>query len=185
MPNKKKQLGRTVKDIDGLMPQERVFAENYILTNNASSSAVSAGYSDKAKAQIGFELLTRPHIQAFIQKKKSEVAKEHDVEFNRFVAECAAIGFSNIKNYYKLDENGQVIQKDIFELTDFEAAAIEECTTELTKTGAIRTTFKLFKKKDGLDLIGKSLGYFLEGDKKSDVRKSLHERIRENYDNLK
>lgn len=50
------------------------FCEEYIVSLNATQSAIKAGYSENTAAEIGYENLRKPHIREFIDKKLSEMA---------------------------------------------------------------------------------------------------------------
>lgn len=60
--------------MDKLNKRQKRFCDFYIETLNATQSAIDAGYSPKTARSIGYENLTKPYIQEYIQKhlKKKE-----------------------------------------------------------------------------------------------------------------
>lgn len=56
-----------------LTAKQRLFADEYIKSGNATQSAIKAGYSSKTVRSIGQENLTKPDIKAYIDAKMSEI----------------------------------------------------------------------------------------------------------------
>lgn len=56
-----------------LTPKQQAFADYYIQTGNATESAIKAGYSKKTAKETGYENLTKPHLQRYIEKKQKEL----------------------------------------------------------------------------------------------------------------
>lgn len=56
-----------------LTPKQKAFAEFYIITGNATESAIKAGYSKKTAKELGYENLTKPHIKSYIDEKMKEL----------------------------------------------------------------------------------------------------------------
>ncbi|MFQ6896479.1 MAG: terminase small subunit [Turicibacter sp.] len=56
-----------------LTPKQQAFADYYIQTGNATESAIKAGYSQKTAKETGYENLTKPHLQQYIEKKQKEL----------------------------------------------------------------------------------------------------------------
>jgi phage terminase small subunit len=55
--------------MEDLTPKEQLFVLEYLTNNfNCSKAAVSAGYSERSKYDIGHELLRKPKIKAYIDK---------------------------------------------------------------------------------------------------------------------
>lgn len=55
-----------------LTERERHFCLEYITSLNQTQAAINAGYSDLGAKQRGYELMSRPHIQAEIARLKAE-----------------------------------------------------------------------------------------------------------------
>lgn len=56
-----------------LTTKQRLFADEYIKSGNATQSALKAGYSPKTVRSIGQENLTKPDIKAYIDAKMAEI----------------------------------------------------------------------------------------------------------------
>lgn len=56
--------------------KQQKFADAYIITGNATESAIKAGYSKKTARSIGQENLTKPDIKAYIESRLEELASE-------------------------------------------------------------------------------------------------------------
>lgn len=56
-----------------LTQKQRLFADEYIKSGNATQSAIKAGYATKAAYRTGAENLRKPQIKAYIDAKMSEI----------------------------------------------------------------------------------------------------------------
>lgn len=56
-----------------LTVKQKLFADEYIKSGNATQSAIKAGYSPKTVRSIGQENLTKPDIKAYIDAKMTEI----------------------------------------------------------------------------------------------------------------
>lgn len=61
--------------MEGLTDKQRRFCEEYVIDWNATQAAIRAGYSDKTAAAIGHENLTKPDIQEYIDKCRTNCAE--------------------------------------------------------------------------------------------------------------
>ena len=52
-----------------LTPKQKLFADYYIILQDATKAAKEAGYSQKTARNIGCENLTKPHIRAYIDER--------------------------------------------------------------------------------------------------------------------
>lgn len=64
--------------------KQQRFADEYIISGNATEAAVMAGYAKKAAYQQGAENLKKPHIRKYIDKRLEEInnksiAKQEEV----------------------------------------------------------------------------------------------------------
>lgn len=57
-----------------LTEREAAFCEHYVVSLNAAEAARKAGYSEKTAKEIGYENLTKPHIQLRIRQLKRDRA---------------------------------------------------------------------------------------------------------------
>lgn len=56
--------------------KQQRFADEYIISGNATQSAISAGYAEKSARFMGAENLTKPHIFQYINEKIEIIANE-------------------------------------------------------------------------------------------------------------
>ena len=56
-----------------LTQKQRLFADEYIKSGNATQSAIKAGYATKAAYRTGSENLRKPQIKAYIDAKMTEI----------------------------------------------------------------------------------------------------------------
>lgn len=69
---------------DKLTLKQKRFADEYIISGNATQSAIKAGYSKKTAGVIAVENLEKPNIKAYIDKRLKElddkaIAKQEEV----------------------------------------------------------------------------------------------------------
>lgn len=55
--------------------KQQKFADEYLVSGNATKAALKAGYSKKSAYSIGAENLKKPVIAAYIKKKTSGTGK--------------------------------------------------------------------------------------------------------------
>lgn len=60
--------------------KQKKFADEYIISGNATDAAIRAGYSEKTARSIGNENLTKPDISKYIQKRIDEIDSEKIVD---------------------------------------------------------------------------------------------------------
>ena len=69
---------------NNLTLKQKKFADEYIISGNATQSAIKAGYSKKTAGVIAVENLDKPNIKAYIDKRLKElddkaIAKQEEV----------------------------------------------------------------------------------------------------------
>lgn len=57
------------------LKQQR-FADEYIISGNATEAAIKAGYTEKSARSIGQENLTKPDIKKYIDERLSDLEKK-------------------------------------------------------------------------------------------------------------
>lgn len=62
-------------DANTLTEKERIFADEYIKTTNATQSAIKAGYSEKSASSKGSQLLRKVKVRQYIDEVMSERSK--------------------------------------------------------------------------------------------------------------
>lgn len=56
--------------------KQKKFADEYIISGNATQSAISAGYSQRSARSVGQENLTKPDIKAYIDERLKEIESQ-------------------------------------------------------------------------------------------------------------
>lgn len=59
-----------------LTVKQQKFADEYIISGNATDAAIKAGYSKKTARSVGAENLTKPYISEYINKRLEELKEE-------------------------------------------------------------------------------------------------------------
>lgn len=62
-------------DASTLTEKERIFADEYIKTTNATQSAIKAGYSEKTASVTGSKMLRKPKVRQYIDTIMNERSK--------------------------------------------------------------------------------------------------------------
>ena len=53
--------------------KQQKFADEYIISGNATQAAIKAGYSEKTATQVGAENLRKPYIKSYIDERLAEL----------------------------------------------------------------------------------------------------------------
>lgn len=145
-----------------LNDKQKRFCLEYIVDLNATQAAIRAGYSEKTAKSMGCENLTKPDIQAYVQKLMSERSKRTEITADNVLKELAKLGFGNMQNLY--DNNGLLIP--IHKLPSDVSATLQEIQTITTydkdDKPIEKKRYKSADKKSSLELLGKHLKLFTE-----------------------
>lgn len=88
--------------------RQKHFADEYIISKNATKSAVKAGYSEKTAYSIGQRLLKKVEISEYIKKR----TEEHFNERSMSIAEALAISASIARGEPQKRYSKKVIQSN-------------------------------------------------------------------------
>lgn len=86
-----------------LTPKQKLFAEYYIQSGNATEAAKKAGYSEKAARQIGTENLAKPSISAYIAERMEGLDKSLIAESDEVLKFYTAVMRGEVKDQFGLD----------------------------------------------------------------------------------
>lgn len=86
-----------------LTPKQKLFAEYYIQSGNATEAAKKAGYSEKAARQIGTENLAKPSISAYIAERMGGLYKSLIAESDEVLKFYTAVMRGEVKDQFGLD----------------------------------------------------------------------------------
>jgi phage terminase small subunit len=139
--------------------QQQRFCDEYLVSFNAYTSAVCAGYSMNTARKA--ELLHLPKIQAYLKAGMAKNAERLQVTHDMILRELAKVAFSNMGNYY--DDNATL--KPMCCLTTDEKAAISQyqIMDSLDQDGNRVGEFsriKLHNKMSALDKIARHVGFY-------------------------
>src|SRR5690606_5048747 len=97
-------MATSTKKAKKLTPKELLFCEHYLVRFNGADSAVKAGYSKKTAREMAYELLTKPHVREYIDKRIEELLSDIGVNQRMVVEEIAAIAFAKITDFVTIEE---------------------------------------------------------------------------------
>lgn len=78
-----------------LTARQQRFVDEYLIDLNATQAAIRAGYSAKTANRMGAENLSKPGIQAEIQRSIKDRERRTNITQDRVVQELAKVGFFN------------------------------------------------------------------------------------------
>jgi phage terminase small subunit len=153
---------------DLTLKQER-FCMEFLIDLNAKQAAIRAGYSFATAAAIGYENLTKSHIQDRIAELNKDRAEATGITQRKVLEEYAKIAFFDIRKIY--GDNGALLPISL--LGDNEAGAIAGVKTfEVYSQGELlgeNKEVKVFDKIRALEALGKHLGIFSVDNKQNQV----------------
>ena len=141
---------------DGLTPQQRLFALEYLIDLNASQAAVRAGYAEGSASSHASVLLKTPEVQEFIRAALKKREKKLELTAERVLEELMKLGFSDIRDVFEDDGN----LKNMKTLDDKIAAAVSGVKVKRKGSGddyEEENEIKLWDKPKSLELLGKHL----------------------------
>lgn len=143
------------------------FCQEYLFDLNGYKAAKRAKYSEKTARVQASQLLTKLNIQKRIIELQEERSERTQISQDRVLKELACLGHSNIKRYIKHAATGFISFKDIDDISEEDARAIEAIKVNY-KEGRIE--FKLHSKTKTLEMIGRHLGMFKDiGDQLAEI----------------
>jgi phage terminase small subunit len=147
--------------------KQRKFVEQYLLTGNATKSAIAAGYSKASASSIGEENLRKPEIKQELEKHHERRKVEFEVDEKRIIQELASIAFFNLKSVMRPEGRGVSLKswKEIPDEVSKAIASVSESENQMGSSQSIRS----FDKIGALKLLGQHIGMWKDGPKqKSD-----------------
>ena len=169
-----------------LTPKQETFIQEYVKDMNATQAALRSGYSQKTAHRIGAENMQKPAITSKINEKMRSHLRKLEEEGLDVLRELAILASSDMPDYVRIDEDGNMQIKSFDELKGKSSKAIksikQKTVTRQTK-GAdgemepiTETTveFQLWDKVKALELLGKYHKLFTE---KLEVKKDELEKM--------
>lgn len=153
---------------EALNDKQRAFVDEYLIDMIGTQAAIRAGYSKKSAHVQACDLLKHPKIQAALRHKMAEREKRTEITADAVLSEMAKIGFANLRDFVKIDSEGDA-RPDFLETTYEQWAALGEVTSEVYMEGqgddaqpVKRTKIKLGDKKGALTELGRHLGLWTD-----------------------
>lgn len=125
-----------------LTPKQKKFADEYIITGNATESAKRAGYSEKTARFMGAENLTKPNILSYIKERTESIEEAKKMDLQEAIKLSSEIARGEVQKGYSK-------QYDV--LTD-----------EVTREVEYEFTPSIEERQKSLEHIMKIHGAFLE-----------------------
>lgn len=143
-------------DDDGLTDKQRLFCNYYMQSFNATQAAIKAGYSEKSAYQIGYQLLQKTSVKAYLKNLKEQQKSELFISQEWVLNRHAQIANSNINDYItpdgtlKKNTDGTLIKKITVKTSrsEFEGSYKESSTVSI----------ELEDRKESLKFLTKYLG---------------------------
>lgn len=126
-----------------ITPKNKRFINEYLMDLNATQAAIRAGYSKKTAYSIGHEILKKPEIREFVQKKLEETAMSKD-EALKLMSDIAR---GNLSDYFvkKQVKRSKLVEKPIKKVIEEYKAKIDfekEFAIEAKLTGDVLEAHK-------------------------------------------
>ena len=139
--------------------KQTLFIAEYLKDFNATRAARASGYSPKTARYIGFENLTKPHIQAALEAAIEARMERLQMSQDDVLHELAILGMSNEDNYL-IDDEGNLSLKPGVHTDALRAIAGFDRTVTYTEDGSPRVHVKLrlWNKPAALPLMARHLG---------------------------
>lgn len=101
--------------------RQKHFADEYIISKNATQSAIVAGYSEKTAYSIGQRLLKNVEISEYIQNRTQELFDERSMTIAEALAISASIARGDVQKGYSKKtvktDDGDEITETTYEFT--------------------------------------------------------------------
>ena len=91
-----------------LTPKQKLFVKHYLIDFNATSAAISAGYSKKTAYSIGEENLRKPEIAKALQGEVEKKFQQLDLSAEMILKELLNISMLDMADYVTVGENGEI-----------------------------------------------------------------------------
>ncbi|MDT2982734.1 terminase small subunit [Enterococcus casseliflavus] len=101
-----------------LNPRQLAFADEYIITGNATQSAIKAGYSEKYANTNASKLLQNTTIKSYIEQKIKEIQVNKHLSMEEALAITASIAKGEPQRFEVIKRDpftNEVIERDISE----------------------------------------------------------------------
>ncbi len=133
------------------------FALAYLVCGNAAEAARRAGAPLEKANAIGFRLLHRPEVAAFIEAERAASAERTRIDAERVKPEYARIAFADIRHDRRMGRRRSFALTPSALISPDDRAAIAEVKLKHGKAG-LKATVRLHSKQHALDRLARLLG---------------------------
>ena len=140
------------------------FCQEYVKDLNGTQAAIRAGYKVNSANEQAAQLLAILSVKERVAQLQEKIATKCGLTAERVLREIELLAFTNMGDFLKPDENGQ-LRADFRDKTRDQMAAVHEYTVDLSGGGAgdgerkavERVRFKLTDKVKSLELAARHL----------------------------
>ncbi|MBO0569962.1 terminase small subunit [Clostridium botulinum] len=161
-----------------LTHKQKKFCDEYLIDLNVTQAAIRSGYSKKYAMGHAYELLDKPKIKEYVDKKMKDREKRTEITQDKVLQELAKIAFANGADFAKVvektfmkpiyDKEGNKIDEEEVFYKDVELTLTDDLPEDKKKAIAAikQTKFGIevasCDKVKALELLGKHLGMFTD-----------------------
>lgn len=169
-----------------LTPRQHLFVHEYLIDLNATQAAIRAGYSKRTARSQAADLLTKPNIKKAVSVALGRKANKLVMTREEILEELSIIGRSDLKNYFEIDEGGEIRPKTFSAMPEGTSRALESIeeirtireSSDGKETNIVtdRIKFKTHSKLGAIELLGRHQGMFptkIEGGLTLEARLSM------------
>lgn len=106
--------------------RQKHFADEYIITKNATQSAIKAGYSERTAYSIGQRLLKNVEVSEYIKQRIEEQFEERSMSIAEALAITASIARGEVQQGYSKKTVDDGVEKTVTETRYEFTPTIEE-----------------------------------------------------------
>lgn len=166
-----------------LNDRQLAFCEGILRGESQSEAYRNAGFKATTRGSISVnasQLMKVAKVREYLEMRRQQLREKTDVTSQRVIQEIARVGFSDIRDFAKWDENG-VIFIPSTSLTAEQAAAVQSIKSKTktytdedgNETKTVEQEIKLHPKMDGLEKLSKHLGLYQQ-DRVNDADRQTH-----------
>ena len=135
------------------------FAMAYLVCGNATEAARRIGIPPDKACAVGFRLLHRPQVAAFIEAERAASIERTRIDVDRVKREFARLAFVDIADFIEWDEDGNIALKASAAISPDDRAAIAELKVKRGAHG-VKARVKLHDKQRALDSLARLMGLY-------------------------
>jgi phage terminase small subunit len=148
-------------------PRHKIFADAILGGMNASRAVVHAGYNSGNPGSHGAQMRAKPEIAAYLTYHQSNRTEEAKLSQERWIKELSAIAFSNVDDFTRLNEDGD-LEVDFSQATREQLSAVQGVKVKKRKIYSAKgdlvgeehhSEFRLWDKLRANELLGKNAGF--------------------------